>query len=215
MKGCLSLPFRLLFLALLVVGGYFAWSHRDELRRRIHEWTADAGPAEPSGPGDAARGPQVRRKLQAFGSGGSDSVVLRAGEVADLLAEAAEATVAGALDSLEVRLERDEIGVTARLDTRRVPIPSGPLSGIVRERERIELGGPLVYRRAGLAEWQVTRVRVRGIPLPRELVGRLLKDFGVGQEQVLPVPLPAGVGGLRVRSGALVLYSGRSGAGVP
>jgi len=37
MRGCLSLPFRLAVLVLLVLLGYVAWSYRDEIRRKVHE----------------------------------------------------------------------------------------------------------------------------------------------------------------------------------
>lgn len=216
MKGCLSLPFRLLFLALLVVGGFVAWSYRDEIRRRIHEWTAGSGPADAIGRGEAARAPAVVRKLSRLGAAGSDSVVLAAAEVAHLLAAGAEARLPGALDSIEVRLDRNEVAVRARLDTRRVPLSFGPLAGIVNERERLEAAGPLVLRRIGLLEWEVTRVRVRGIPLPKDVIGRLLRGAGASsaEEPVLPIPVPPAVGGLRITPGGLVLFAVTPAGGV-
>ena len=50
-----------------------------------------------------------------------------------LLAAAAGQFVPGALDSIQVRLERDVVELHARLDTRRVPLSFGPLSGIIRD----------------------------------------------------------------------------------
>jgi hypothetical protein len=211
MRGCLSLPFRLLFLALLLLGGYVAWTHRDELRRRIHSWTAESGPPEVSGLGRADRAPAVLKRLEPLGAGRVDSVSLSAPEVASLIAGAVAGRDRGALDSVEVRLAQDDLEVRGRVDTRKLPLSFGPLSGVVRDYERVEIGGSLVFRRSGLAEWQVTRARVRGIPLPRDVVGRVLRRFGAGADDVLPVPLPASIDGLRVAPGRLVLY-GRAGA---
>jgi hypothetical protein len=206
MRGCLSLPFRLLALALLVLGGYVAWSHRDEIRRRIHAWTAESGVADSLRIGDAASAPAALRKLEALSGRSRDSVVLSPAEVASLLAAAAAERTQGALDSIGVRLDREDIEVRARVDTRKVPLSFGPLSRVIRDHETVEAGGRLVFRRAGLAEWQVSRARVRGIPLPRDVLGRVLDRVGGGTESIVPIPLPAWVGGLRVSSGGVVVY---------
>ena len=54
MRGCLALPFRILGLILLVALGWLAWSYRDEIRRKVHQWTADDAPA--TAQGSAVRG---------------------------------------------------------------------------------------------------------------------------------------------------------------
>lgn len=206
MKGCLSLPFRLLGLALLVLGGFLAWSNRDAIRRQVHQWTADSGAAEQTGYGDAELAAASHRKLMGVGRAGADSVVLSARDVANLIAAAAAERLPGALDSVTVRLERDAILVSARVDTRRVPLSFGPLSGMLRDREQVEAGGRLVFRRAGLAEWEVTHARVRGVPLPKDVIGRMLGAFSGSEAVLLPVPIPAAVGGLRVSPAGLVVY---------
>lgn len=206
MRGCLSLPFRLLFLALLVLGGFVAWSYRAEIRRRVHAWTAEPSAPESAGLGQANRAPAVLRRLESLGTGRADSVLLSAADVASLLAGAAAGRERGALDSVEVRLAQDDLAVLGRVDTRKLPLSFGPLSGVIRDFERVEIGGPLVFRRSGLAEWQIARARVRGIPLPRDVVGRLLRQFGATEENLLPLPLPPSIEGLRVAPGGLVLY---------
>lgn len=206
MRGCLSLPFRLFFLALLILGGFVAWSYRDVIRRRIHTWTAEPSSPESPGLGQAARAPAVLRTLEALRAGRVDSLLLSAGDVASLIAAAAAERARGALDSIEVRLVQDDIEVRGRVDTRQLPLSFGRLSGVIRDHEHVEIGGPLVFRRSGLAEWQVAWARVRGIPLPRDVVGRLLRQFSATEENVLPLPIPASVGGLRVSPAGLVLY---------
>jgi hypothetical protein len=205
MRGCLSLPFRLLFLVILLLGGYVAWLHRREIMDRVHHWTARPGSSDSVVVGKASGAQAAHRKLAAL-SGGSDSILLEPRELADLLAAAAGQFVPGALDSIQVRLERDAVELQARLDTRRVPLSFGPLSGIIRDHENIEAGGELLFRHAGLAEWRITSARVRGVPLPRDVLGRLLGRFGGSDNSVVPVPLPPSVGGLRIAPAGLVLY---------
>ena len=211
MRGCLSLPFRLLFLAILVLAGFVAWSHRREILQRVHQWTASSGAPDSVALGNAAGAPAARRKLGALSSSRTDSTVLSATDVADLIAAAATEQVPGTLDSIQVRLGRDAVELHARVDTRRVPLSFGPLSGMVRDHENVEAGGPLLFRRAGLAEWQIETARVRGIPLPKDVLGRLLARFGGAEARSVPVPLPAAVGGLRVSSAGVVLYGRASG----
>jgi len=215
MKGCLSLPFRLLALALLVLGAYVAWSYRREIKQRIHEWTAEEPPPA-SSRGSARPGPggarEAIRRIESLAGAGTDSVVLSAGEVAGLVAGLAEALVPGAVDSLEIRLDEDDVEVRAMVDTRRVPLSLGPLAGVVKEREYVEAGGRLVYRRTGAAEWKVERVRVRGLPIPRELFSRVLERFArEARDGVIGFQIPREVSGLRVASNGVTLYGAGKG----
>jgi hypothetical protein len=215
-RGLLGLAFRLLGLVLLVLAGYVAWSYRHEIRRQIHQWTA-----EPPAPAEVAAGPPpdaraVLRRLDGLRAGGADSVVLSAGDLASLAAELAAKVVPQAVDSIEVRLDRDDVELRARVDTRRVPVTLGPLSGVVRDHEYVEAGGRLVYRRPGLAEWVVERVRVRGVPVPRSFVEEQIRRFAPRvAESGIPVTLPSGATGLRVTPGGLTLYGRTRPGGAP
>lgn len=212
MRGCLALPFRLLALALLVFAGYVVWSYRREIRRQIHQWTADGTrPVPPEAGSDRAVDPRVvLRRLDALRAGDADSVVLSAADLASLAGELAARVVPQAVDSVEIRLDRDEVELRARVDTRRVPVTLGALSSVVRDHEYVEAGGRLVYRRPGVAEWEVERVRVRGVPVPKTLVDEQIRRFAPrASGSGIPVTLPPGVTGLRVTSGGVTLY-GRS-----
>jgi len=207
MRGCLSLPFRLAALLLLVLLGYVAWSYRDEIRRKVHEWTADGSPA--SGKGMAVRGgaaPAARRIDELLGSQ-ADSVVLSAADVASLLDSLASVVAPGAVDSVEVTLDQDDLSVRARVDTRAVPVSLGAIGSVVRDHEFVEAGGRIVFRQAGRAEWQLERVRVRGVPLPGEVVQRLIRRFAGSEESnVIGLNLPRTVSGLRVSPLGVTLY---------
>jgi hypothetical protein len=207
MTGCLTLPFRLLGVGLLLIGGYVAWSYRREIRRQVHQWTADSTPASASGVGVPGRARAIRRTVESLGASGADSLVLSAGDLASLAAGLAADAVPGALDSVEVRLDADDLEIHAIVDTRKAPVSFGALSGMVRDREIVEAGGRLLFRRGGLAEWQIERVRIRGLPLPMDLVDRLLRRFaGRAEGGVLGLPLPTGVTGLRVLPSGVTLY---------
>lgn len=210
MRGCLSLPFRLLGLALLVLAGYAAWTYRAELRRQIHRWTADAPPPAPNAGKGSAHPVEARAVLQrvdALRTAAADSVVLSAADLAALAAELASKVVPQALDSVEVRLDRDDVEIRARVDTHKVPVSLGALSTVMRDHEYIEVGGRLMFRRAGVAEWEVERVRVRGLPVPKSLVTQQIRRFAPGAGNgTIPVNLPAGVTGLRVTPDGLTLY---------
>jgi hypothetical protein len=213
MKGCLTLPFRLAFLALLALGLLLAWSYRRELRRAVHRWTADSGSPAATGRADPARAAPARRRIDSLQAAGRDSVVLSATEVASLIGEAVAAGAPGAVDSVEVTLDDDDVEVHARVDTRRLPLSLGPAAGMVHDHESVDAGGRLVLRRAGAAEWDLARVRVRGLPLPRELVAGLMRRFtGRGGGGVVEIPVPRSVSGLRVSRAGLTLYGLAGGA---
>lgn len=207
MRGCLSLPFRLLALLLLVLLGYIAWSYRDEIRRKVHEWTADGSTA--SGKGAAIRGEAApaARRIDDLLRSRADSVVLSAAEVASLLDSLASVVAPGAVDSIEVTLDQDDLSVRARVDTRAVPVSLGAIGSVVRDHEFVDAGGRIVFRQTGRAEWQLERVRVRGLPIPGEVVQRLIRRFtGVENSNVIGLTLPQTVSGLRVSPSGVTLY---------
>ncbi len=209
MKGCLTLPFRILLLLVFAAGLVLAWNYRDEIRRKIHQWTADDTVRESEGRADPSLVPAVRRRVEELRTGRRDTLVLSAAEVASLVAAEVGRQVPGAMDSVEVRLGQDEVGVQGLIDTRRVKTPLGPAAPLLRDWERIEAAGRLTFRRAGTAEWEVERIRVRGLPVPRSLMTGMLRQLageGEAAGAVARIPLPAHLGGLRVTPVGLVLY---------
>ena len=205
------MPFRLLALLLLILAGVLAWPYRHELLRRLRDWKRPGRDA--AALGESALAPAARRKLAALGR--ADSVVLSAGDLANLIAESVAGHVPGGADSISAELRRDEVLVRARLDTRKVPLSPAPLAGVVRAHEWIEAAGPLLFRRAGLAEWRLTRARVRGVPLPSPVFARVVRSVSGGEGNLVPIPLPSTVGGLRVAASGLVLYGKRPAGALP
>jgi hypothetical protein len=210
MRGCLTLPFRLLLLALLVAAGILFWANHDAIRRRVHSWTAEPAPTAAEGHAEPGRIAEARRKVSALAAG-RDSVVLTATEVASLVYGEANQRVPRSVDSVQVRLGRDEVEVRALVDTR--PLKLGIASPVLRDHEWVEIGGHLIYRRAGIAEWEVGRARVRGVPVPRSVVQSLLRQLsGTASTGAAEVPLPVSVTGLRTGESGVVLYGGGRGS---
>jgi hypothetical protein len=207
MSGCLTLTLRLAAVALLVLGGFIAWSYRHEIKRQIHSWTAETAPPSAVGRAQPDLVSPARARMDSLLRARKDSVVLSAAEVASLVAAATAEVLPGAVDSLEVRLDTDDVEIRGRVDTRRIPMSLGPLGGMVREREYVEAGGRLTYRRSGIAEVEIERVRVRGLPVPKTLADQLLRRFtGSAEGGVIEVPIPRSVTGLRVSPSGVTLY---------
>jgi len=204
MRGCLSLPFRLLSLVVLAALLLLGYTYHDEIRRWVHAWTA--APASAEGTVDPGALDESRRKLGRLGVG-RDSVVLTATEVATLLAGEANDRLPHSADSLTVRLGHDEIDVRVLVDPR--PLGVGPILPVLRDREWVEAGGRVMYRRPGVAEWDITRARLRGIPIPRAVISRLLRRLAGTPDGTAEIPLPPAVTGLRTEPRGLVLYGGR------
>ena len=160
-------------------------------------------------------------KVDSLAGWRADSVVLTPAEVASLAAEGLAGTKLGRPESLEVELGDNNVAVRGIMKTEWIPRDLlGPLGGVIGEQQRVELGGPLFFRRPGRGGWQVNRVKVGDLRLPVGLVHRFIEAAIPGSRSAgIGVDLPEGVGGLAVRPGALVLYgteqagSGTTGSG--
>ncbi|HEX6645217.1 MAG TPA: hypothetical protein VF037_11080 [Gemmatimonadales bacterium] len=209
--GCLTAPFKLAGLLLFVLALVAAWLYRDRLadigRAAWNEATGTeetvAGPGVPSA--DAlARADRKVASLRA----GADSVVLSAAEAASLLQRGLEPYARTFFDSMEVTLREGSVGVTTIVRTDRLPSGLlGPFGGALREREPVSAEGPLTVSAAGRGSWEIRRLQFRDIPLPRDAVPRLIgRATGDTARSAVPIALPDGVSGLRVRDGGLTLY---------
>jgi hypothetical protein len=206
--GCLTLPFRLigaLLVVLLLVG---AWLYRDQLLEVGRGAAGHRAPAAAVGvPSPAALG-RARTALARLRAG-ADSVVLDPDESAALLGQAIGPAMAGQLDSLRIRLSDGRVAFTASLRTARLPRELlGPLAIAVRRQEPIAAAGAVQMRKPGLAEWDIDRMSVRDIPLPREAVPRVIaRAFGDSSRRALPLALPQSVQDLRIRPAGVTLYA--------
>jgi hypothetical protein len=210
--GCLTAPFKLLFaivFLLLIVAG---WLYRDRLgdigRAAWREARGAAPTAAIAGSPSAEGLASARRKVGQLEAGRADSVVLSAGETASLFRNGLDRYAGEFFDSMGVRLLDGRISVDAVIRTGRLPSEVlGPFASAVRDREPIRAEGNLRVLEPGLAGWDVQRMQVRDIPLPKDAIPRLLdRVSGDSGMREVPVRLPRGVADLRVRNDGLTLY---------
>jgi hypothetical protein len=210
MFGCLTLPFRLLGVLLVVAAAAGLWFYRDQVGGVVRGLLGDAATVEASGRADRSSLKPAVRKLADLQAGRADSVILSADETATLFATRLDPRLLRQLDSLEVRLGDDRIRIKALLHTERIPRGVfGPLNVVVRDVEPVDFAGALVVLDPkGHAEWRVREAEVRGFPLPSPLVLTLLrKAMDDSTVTGIPVTLPPGARAVRVSQAGLILYA--------
>jgi hypothetical protein len=128
--------------------------------------------------------------------------------MASLLADGMPREARAHLDSLALVLGEGRVTVSARLETAQIPPDLlGPLAGALDPWERVAAAGPVTMTKPGQADWHVDALTLRGFTLPEEvshrLVGRALPGARDGS---VPLTLPAGIVGLRIRPAGVALY---------
>lgn len=210
MIGCLTLPFRLLGLALVVLLFVGAWLYRDRILTAVRSAGSPEPPALTGHPGPESLR-SARATVAELERAGTDSVVLDADEAASLVAAGLDPMVGARLDSLTVRLGTGRIAVSGLVETGRLPADLvGPLSIALRDRERITAGGPLTMAEPGQAAWTIDEFQLRNLPFPRDVVPRIV-ERALGEEAggVLTVRMPAAVRALRVEPQGVILFRDR------
>lgn len=211
MIGCLTAPFRVLG-CLVVLGGLaLGWLYRDQVVRTAREWLARAeapAPAASAGRPGARALASAKSKVDSLNGWGADSVVLTPSELASLVGDGLDAEVRRQLDSLRVEPLDGEVRIRARLRTGRLPSDVvGPLAIALRETEPIEAVGPLRVLRPSVGEWDVRSIEIRELPLPADLVHRVVgRVLGDPRQESVPLRVPPGVRAIRLTPGAAILY---------
>jgi len=213
--GCLTAPFRALG-CLVVVGGLaLGWLYRDQVVRTARGWIARAESPAPTAASSGRPGARAlasaKSKVDSLNGWGADSVVLTPSELASLVGDGMDSEVRRQLDSLRVEPLDGELRVRARLRTGRLPSDVlGPLAIALRETEPIEAIGPLRVLRPSVGEWDVRSIRIRELPLPVDLVHRVVgRVLGNPQQESVPVRVPRGVHAIRLLPGSAILYGAK------
>jgi hypothetical protein len=202
---CLGRLVLLVILVLAVSAGYF---YRTELvrwgRGVLDPITIERRTGRPSAEAMAS----VERKLAAWPMSDADSLLLTASELASLVVRGAEGLGLAGLDSTTVELGDRTIRVRTLIPTSRLPERwREMLPGDGAPYEEVIAHGTLTPVRPGLAEWQLEQVLVRGLPLPSDLVGRVLgRVTGRASDGRLEMTLPSAVRGFRVRPEGVAIY---------
>lgn len=208
MTGCITFPLRVLVSLLLIAGLAAGWLFRDELLRFGRQQLGMAEPPSPVGAPAPARLESARARMDSLVHAQADSVILTPAEVASLVGDQLARSPAGPPDSLTVELGDREVTIRARVATAPIPEPIRDVLGsALGERETVEIGGVLGLRRQGEGEFEVRRVRVKGFPVPRDLVNRLIGRYLPQVDGTVAVfAVPAGITGIRVGPGGAILY---------
>ncbi len=205
--GCLTLPLKILALAVVVAALLLGWMYRDTLVDVVSN-AFGGGVTETSGrPGERAL-ERARDKVDSLNAWRADSVVLTASEMASLIGAGLDPQLRGHLDSLLVELMPDRLGVKARMNTAVIPPGAlGPLSMLLREWEPFAAEGPVAVVSDGVGEWRLESLAVRDLALPEAMVRMLVTGpMGGTPDGALRVGIPSGVTNIRLTADAVVLY---------
>ena len=208
MTGCITFPLRVLFTLLLIAGLAAGWIFRDDLLRFGRRQVGMPDPPSRMGTPSPAGLAGARARMDSVVLARADSVVLSPDEVAALVFDRLARSPAGAPDSLAVELGDREVTVRARVATAPLPAAIRDLLGsALAERETVEVRGRLGLRREGMGEFGVQRVRVKGLPIPRDLVGRLIGRYLPEVDGATAgFAVPPGITGIQVTPRGAILY---------
>lgn len=219
MFGCLR---RFLLLVVLLVAGVVAVLTRDRWLPLVQGGRAPAAADSTAARADtgwvrvtysaAERGRSAMSRLRS--PKGPALVQLAPSDFAGLVLDSLGARLPASADSLAVRVEGRELQVrmSVRLGDLGGQKVLGPLAGMLGDRERLVLGGTVEGTAQGRAVLRPTTVKVGGFDVPGPVVPRLVaslrRDAGDAQAEpgTLALPLPPGVGDVRVADGKVTLY---------
>lgn len=202
---CLGRIFALVLLVLLLAAG---WLYRQELSRWFSGIVDPKSVARRTGTPSPGALESARGKIQSLVRERPDSILLTASELASLIATGSEVAGISGVDSVSVELGDRTIRMRAMIATDKLPqrlrdmIPGDPVPY-----EEVIAHGTLSPVRPGVAEWELSRVLVRGLPIPSELVARVLgRITGQASDGRMVVRLPPEVRGFRVRPEGVAIY---------
>jgi len=209
MRGCLTLPFRVLGclgLVLVLVAGYL---YRDRVIDFVRDLTRSRR-ASPEVVGRPTEGGARRAldKIDSLNAWRADSVVLTAAEMASLIGAGLDPAFRDQVDSLAVALGEGRIGIEASLLTDRLPRSVlGPLGSMVDKREHLSAAGTVELVEPGRAVWIVDRLSLGSFPFPRDMIPRLLEQALGSHSSEVPFRVPHSLGGVRVRPSGVSLFA--------
>jgi len=202
---CLGRVITLLFLTVLLAVG---WLYRSEITRYARGIVDPISVARRTGTPSPDALASAEAKVRLLAREQPDSVLLTASELASLLGHGNSVLGFSGLDSITIELGDRRVRVRTMVNTGMLPARILKLwPGTPEPFEEVVAEGGLTPARPGVAEWQLERVIVRGIPLPSDLIGRLLAQAtGQGSDGRITLPLPKDVQGFRVRPEGVALF---------
>jgi hypothetical protein len=202
---CLGRLVVAILLILLLAAG---WLYRTEIVRYARGVVDPMSVARRTGAPSPAALASAERKVIQLVSERADSVLLTASELASLVVQGSELLGVRGVDSVSVELGERRIRVRAMVETAHLPARiRSAIPGSLASHEEVIAEGPITPARPGTAEWELDRVIVRGLPLPADLVARVLARVSGRQEDGrLLVSMPPQIEGFRVRPEGVAIY---------
>lgn len=196
---------------LLVALGVGAWLTRDR-------WLHTAPPADavvsdwsPLTEAGATKTADALAKLSK--PSGPVFVTLAGSDVASYVFLQLTKSLPPSSDSFAARVRNDKISLRASMSTKELGSSVlGVLGSLLGDRERVEMGGSLRVIGKGVAEFNVSEVRVHDVALPTALISRLVVPLVKGKrpagldDNALPLSIPSYIGDVRVANGKITLY---------
>jgi hypothetical protein len=202
---------RLGCLILLVVLGACAWFTRNLwIPARFRPPTAIVNTWQPVTDAGAARTRAALDKLSQ--PRGPVYQTLSAGDVASLAFSETARQVGGTVDSVAAKVDADRMVMRARVSTAAMRDRLGPIAGVLRDRETVQLRGTFHMLKPGLGEFEVEEAKVGEVILPRGMIPRLVREIdgktrpqGIA-DNALPLPVPPFVSDIRIANGKVTVY---------
>ncbi|MBI2402445.1 MAG: hypothetical protein HYV20_06880 [Gemmatimonadetes bacterium] len=205
-------------LTVAAAGGIAGWHYRAQLGGLYRSIVERESPASSplsgadsvprTGRPSAQAFEAARRKQEAMARrGGPAYVTLSADEMASLIAVGLGPAGRAALDSIEVTLHEDRFEVRALLNTELLGAALlRPLAGILSAREPVRVSGGARVAAVGAVAWAPDSFVVRSFPFPRSAVPLLVNQLTRRPDGIVPIPVPATVGDLRIRPSGVTFY---------
>jgi len=195
-------------LAAAAVAGFVYRDHIAGLFRRVRG-VPEPPPAvyvAPT-PGAAAKAETALERLTR--RDGVAWVDITAAELAALIERQLGGSAGRVLDSVAVALGDQRVQVRGSLDVSVLPRRLlGPLAQGLGRREPVLAGGTLSAQPDGRVVWTIDELRIHDFPFPRSVIPAILHAMSLtdGKGAAVPIPLPAGVGDVRVSPAGIRVY---------
>ena len=202
---CLGRIVSAILLILLLGAG---WLYRTELLRWGRGITDPMSAARRVGRPSDAGFASATAKVDSLVRTAPDSILLTANEMASLVARGAAFVPQAPLDSISIELGDRTIRMRTMVNSAKLPPRVRNLLPVTpHDYEEVIAEGTLTPAREGVAEWRLERVMVRGLPVPSDLVARLIGQVtGRASDGRLEIGMPRGVTGFRVRPEGVAIY---------
>jgi hypothetical protein len=216
-------------LVILVIAIVAAWLTRDRwLPLLPHEIHSSSAPATTAGtstwqPLTVQGAARARNALQQLsGSTGPDSVIVTAGDLASYVYQELSRSLPQSADSVQAAAIGDRLYVSAVVKTTDLGGSSalGPLTMLLGDRERVQLGGTIRVIKPGEAELQIKEIRIRNLTIPQTLIPKIVQQMSHGARTRdlspvgLPLQTPPYIGAVKISDGMITMYRTRTTADI-